>query len=115
MAAMKTRFFRMAFVLALLAGVAACVVTEPSPYAQGLLQPGFNKAWNNAVDAMKEEGLQIAMADVAGGRLDGRRGQTLVRARLTTQGVGNIRAEFESTDAALADRVEERYKARMAR
>ena len=93
-----------------------CVISDPSPYAHGLLQPGFNKAWNNAIDAMKEEGVNIVLADLARGELQGRRGSTSIDAYVVTQKLGDVKAEFVAPDDPdLAQRVEQRYRARMGK
>jgi hypothetical protein len=101
--------------LVILGGIAGCVIANPSPYAQGLLQPGYNRAWNNAIDAMKDEGVQVVMADVAGGLLEGRRGENKVTARVVTQANGSIDTSFAASDPDLAHRVQERYRARMTK
>jgi hypothetical protein len=106
-------------VLALLGALAACAITDPSPYAQGLLQPRFNRAWNNAIDAMKDEGLQVVMADLAAGRLEGRREGVVVTGRVVTQKDGRIDAEFApggagAEDANAAQHVQARWATRMA-
>jgi putative intracellular protease/amidase len=98
-----------------LAAAAGCVISNPSPYAHGLLQPAYNKAWNNAIDAMKDEGVEVALADLAGGRLEGRRGGVTVIGKVVTQSVGNVRVTFAAEDPDLADRLQRRYEARMAR
>jgi hypothetical protein len=100
--------------LVILAGATACPVVEPSPYAHGLLQPAFNRAWNNAIDAMKDEGVDVTVADLAGGTLEGRRGGVAVTARVVTEGVADVRTTFASDDQALAERVQKRYQERMA-
>ena len=93
-----------------------CVISDPSPYAHGLLQPGYNKAWNNAIDAMKDEGVSIVLADLARGELQGRRGGVGIDAYVVTQKLGDVRAEFVAPDdPELAQRVEQRYRARMAK
>ena len=105
--------------LVLLAGLAACVITDPSPYAHGVLQPGFNKAWNNAIDAMKDEGVQVVTSDLASGHLEGRRGGIRMTADVVKGSIGDVRIEFAATgatheDPRLVDRVRQRYDARMA-
>lgn len=102
--------------LALLA--AACVIADPSPYAHGVLQPTYNRAWNSAIDAMKDEGVQVTLADLAAGRLEGRRGGiTLVVT--VARDKGEIDTDFTakgavSEDPTLAERVHARYTARIA-
>ena len=118
---MKTALVRFAAIVAILGGLVACgVITEPTPYAQGILQPRFNHAWNNAIDAMKDEGVAIAAADLAGGRIEGRRGGITVTGTVVTRSSGSIRAEFVasgalSEDPGLAERVQRRYDERMAK
>jgi hypothetical protein len=104
----------------MLAGISACVISDPSPYAHGVLQPGFNKAWNNAIDAMKDEGVEVTLADLAAGRLEGRRGGITIEALVVTRKLGDVRATFSAEgavaqDPGLAERVERRYDARMAK
>ena len=103
-------------IAAFLVLLAGCVISDPSPYAHGLLQPGYNKAWNNAIDAMKDEGVDIVLADLARGELQGRRGGVGIDAYVVTQKLGDVRAEFVApADPELARRVERRYQARMAK
>jgi len=104
--------------LCLAAIAAACALTDPSPYAQGLLNPGFNRAWNNAIDAMKDEGLQVVMADLAAGRLEGRSASAGVNGHVESES-GRVQAEFTPAgvgpeDAKLAGRVQARWATRMA-
>ena len=116
---MKRALARIFACAALACAAAACVIAEPSPYAHGLLQPGYNHAWNNAVDAMKDKGVSIALADVAGGRLEGRRGGITVIGLVETQKLGDVQARFSASgavaeDPGLAQRVQRRFEARMA-
>lgn len=93
-----------------------CVISDPSPYAHGLLQPGYNKAWNNAIDAMKDEGVSIVLADLARGELQGKRGGVSIDAHVVTQKLGDVRVQFVAPDdPGLAERVEQRYQARMGK
>ena len=115
---MKRALAPSCLLLCLLAAAAGCAVTDPTPYAQGLLQPGYNRAWNNAIDALKDEGLQVVMADLAGGTLEGRTPSAGVNGRVTRQS-GGIQAEFTPAgigpdDAKLAERVQARWATRMA-
>lgn len=117
---MRRLLVRMLAAIALLTGAAACVIADPQPYAHGLLQPAYNHAWNNAVDAMKDEGVRVVTADLARGRLEGRRGKVTITGYVVTQRLGDVRAEFEasgevSEDPELAQRVRERWDARMAK
>lgn len=103
----------------LLAVTAGCVIADPSPYAHGVLQPKFNHAWNNAIDAMKDEGVTIAVADLGMGRIEGRRGGIRITGFVVTESLGNVKADFMASgavaeDPGLAGRVERRYAQRMA-
>lgn len=116
---MQRALFRFFLVLALMAGIAACAVVAPSPYAHGVLQPGFNRSWNNAIDAMKDEGVQVVMSDLAAGRLEGQRGRVTLTVRVVNEGVGKQDVDFVASgavaeDPTLADRVRKRFDARMA-
>jgi len=116
---MKRALIPLFTALAFLGALSACAITDPTPYAQGLLHPSFNRAWNNAIDAMKDEGLQVVMADLAAGRLEGRRGEALVTGRVVTRSDGRIEATFAgggsaADEAKLAERVQSRFAARMA-
>jgi len=115
---MRTAIARIAAIAAVLALLAACA--EPSPYAQSLIHGRYDHAWNNAIDAMKDEGLRISMADLAGGRIEGRRGGITVTGTVVTRSSGSIRADFVasgavSEDPGLAERVQKRYEERMAK
>ena len=111
---MKSAFTRLFAAIALAGAAAACVISDPSPYAHGLLQPAYNHAWNNAIDAMKDEGVNVTLADLAGGRIEGRRGATSVIATVETQKLGDVRARFAADDPELAERVQRRWQERMA-
>jgi len=104
--------------LCFLGALGGCAVTDPSPYARGVLQPGFNRAWNNAIDAMKDEGLQVVMADLAAGKLEGRSASGGVNGEVARE-PGRVQAEFTPAgvgpdDAKLAERVQARWATRMA-
>jgi hypothetical protein len=104
-------FAALAVVLSVASG---CVIADPSPYAHGLLQPAYNHAWNNAIDAMKDEGVNVTLADLAGGRIEGRRGAATVIGTVETQKLGDVRARFAADDPELAERVQRRWQERMA-
>jgi len=116
---MNSPLVRIVSTLAVLGALAGCVIVEPSPYVQGS-QVTYNRSWNAAIDAMKDQGITIAMADAAGGRIEGRRGGIKVVARVTTQADGKVRVEFHATgalseDPGLPDRISRSYEARMGR
>jgi len=103
--------------LALLGAATACVIADPSPYAHGLLQPNYNRAWNTAIDAMKDEGVQVTMADLAAGRLEGRRGGITLEVAVARD-KGGIDTDFTARgavaeDPTLVERVRARYTARL--
>jgi hypothetical protein len=61
------------------------------------------------------EGVQVVLADLAGGLLEGRRGDVKVTARVATQANGSIDATFAASDPGLVHRVRSRYAARMTK
>jgi hypothetical protein len=115
---MKTVLSRIATALALACGLAACVVYDYPPY--GYPAPGpsaYERAWNNAMGALSDQGIQITNQDRAGGLIQGRRGNITVTTRLIAQPDGAVRVEFNtggalSEDPSLPDRISRAYDAR---
>ena len=113
------RYLALAVALYTLAG---CVVYDPY-YPYGAPPPGpskFDRAWNAAVGALQDQGVQIANQDRGAGVISGRRGGINVNTRLMTQADGSVRVEFNaggamSEDPSLPDRISRSYDARMGR
>ena len=100
---------------AIAAALCSCVVYDYPPYAAG---PGpYERAWNNAMGAMSDQGIQITNADRASGLIEGRRGGINVKARLIAQADGAVRVEFNtggalSEDPGLPERISRSYDQR---
>jgi len=101
-------------------GLAGCVY-DPyyHPYAYGTPN-AYERSWNAAVGALRDQGVQIGREDRSTGQIEGTRGPLTVRALVTTQADGRVRVEFNtggdlSADPGLSDRVSRSYDARMGR
>lgn len=101
---------------ALLAG---CVVYEPVPV--GVAAPSaWERSWNAAAGAMRDQGVTITQEDRAAGVVRGTRGSINVTGSVLTQADGRIRVQFDTTgatssDPTLIDRITSSYNARMGR
>ena len=109
-------------VLGLAAGVAllgGCVVYEPVPVARS--QPAsFDRSWNAAVSAMREQGVTITQEDRGAGIVRGTRGGINVTGSVRPQADGSVRVQFDTTgatggDPTLIDRITRSYQAFMGR
>ena len=118
---MKIALARIAVVLVTLATVAGCVVYDPYyPYGSPPGPSTFDRSWNAASGAMRDQGLQIMVEDRTLGVIEGRRGGINVKTRVFTQADGKVRVEFNaggalSEDSRLPDRLSQSYEARMGR
>jgi hypothetical protein len=113
---------RAAATLWLAAGAAllgGCVVYEPVPV--GYSQPStFDRSWNAAVGAMREQGVAITQEDRGAGIVRGSRGGINVTGSVRTQADGSVRVQFDTsgataTDPTLIDRLTRSYQAYMGR
>ena len=80
----------------------------------------FDRSWEAAVGALRDQGLEIVGADRATGVATGRRGMVDVTARVRTQADGSVRVEFNTPgsgapDRDLMERVSRAYDIRMGR
>ncbi|MGB2818017.1 MAG: hypothetical protein WBA53_08240 [Burkholderiaceae bacterium] len=103
-------------VVAAALALAACVVYEPVPMAQG--PSTYDRSWAAAVGALQDQGMAISEQDRASGVVRGTRGPVTVTALVRTQADGRVRVEFNTTggaDPGLVDRVSESYNRRMGR
>jgi hypothetical protein len=101
---------------ALLAG---CVVYEPVPayYPGG---SNFDRAWNAALSAVQDAGVQVASADPASGFIRGVKDDIDVTVTVARQANGSVRVQFDAKgqtqqDPGLADRFSRAYDRRMGR
>jgi hypothetical protein len=116
---MKNAILRIALALALAAQLTGCVVYDYPPYgypASSMPSP-YERAWNNALGALGDQGVNIRNADRAGGLIEGDRGNIRVTARLISQSDGAVRVEFNtggalSEDPDLPNRISRSYDAR---
>ena len=113
---------RLAALAMLLSILGGCYVYDPyyHPYPYQAPPPRFDQAWNAAVGAFVDQGVEILTQDRANGVLTGRRGGVNVNARLVQQADGSVRVELnaggnQSEDPGLPDRVSRSYDARMGR
>jgi hypothetical protein len=113
---MRTLTILVACVLGL-AQLGGCVAYEPVP-AYPPPATTFERAWNAALDALDDTGVQTMSADRAAGRIRGIKNRTDVFVYVARQDDGNIRVEIEARslqgeDAGLARRISEAYKRRI--
>ena len=104
-------------VVAVLMTLTGCVVYEPAPVPA----PGtFDRAWNAALAAAQDEGVQIVSEDRVNGVIKGYRAEQEVTINLRTQADGNVRVEISArgpkgSDPGLAGRISRAYDRRMGR
>jgi hypothetical protein len=104
-------------VVAVLMTLTGCVVYEPAPVPA----PGtFDRAWNAALAAAQDEGVQIVSEDRVNGDIKGFRAEQEVTINLRTQADGNVRVEISArgpkgSDPGLAGRISRAYDRRMGR
>jgi len=113
---MRTATFLLACLLGL-AQLGGCVVYEPVPVYHPPAT-SFERAWNAALDALDDTGVQTMSTDRAAGRIRGIKDRTDVFVTVLRQADGNIRVEIEARslqgeDAGLARRISDAYKRRI--
>ena len=102
-------------VLALLTSCA----NEPVPvYAPA--PSTFDRAWNAALGAARDEGVQFVSEDRVSGIINGTKGDQEVTISMRTQADGNVRVEFgqrgpKGSDPGLGGRISRAYDRRMGR
>jgi hypothetical protein len=106
-----------------LAPLTGCVVYEPVPaYYPAAPAPApaatFDRAWNAALDALKDTGVRVSAADPATGVIRGTKDQTELVVSVARQANGTIQVEIEAKgpqgrDSGLASRISEAYRRRM--
>jgi hypothetical protein len=100
------------------APLAGCVVYDSPAYFA--TASTYDRAWFAALDAMREQGVQIGVENRATGTIEGRRGGLAVTANIHAQADGRVRVEFNTRgqlaeDPGLSDRISRAYDARMGR
>jgi hypothetical protein len=108
--------------LLLCAALSGCYVYDPYyPYGYPAAYAGgtaatYNQAWNAALGAMRDQGVQVGREDRPSGIIQGTRGAANVAAHVITQSDGRVRVEFNvANDPALAEGLSRSYDARMGR
>jgi hypothetical protein len=114
---MKSVFSRIVLAAMLATVSVGCVYYEPYPYA---VASAYDRSWNAAVGAMRDQGVQVTREDRPAGRIEGRRGALAVKADVATLADGRVRVEFNTSgdlqqDPGLSDRISRSYDARMGR
>jgi hypothetical protein len=110
-----------------LVAVAAVVIAAGCTYyetAPGVYSPApastFDRAWNAALGAAADEGVQITSQDRATGAIRGTKEPFNVDMNLRSQADGNVRVEInargpQGVDPTLAERISRAYDRRMGR
>lgn len=102
-------------VLVLLTGCAS----EPVPvYVPA--QSTFDRAWNAALGAARDEGVLVRSEDRVAGTISGTKGEQEVTINMRTQADGSVRVEIgqrgpKDADPSLAGRLSRAYDQRMGR
>jgi hypothetical protein len=96
-----------------------CVVYEPVPAGYGQAST-FDRSWNAAVGAMRDQGVSITQEDRGAGIVRGTRGSINVTGNVRPQADGTVRVQFDtsgatSADPTLIDRITRSYQTRMGR
>lgn len=104
------------------AALAACYTYAPPPAAIAVpAGPStFDRAWNAALGAMVDQGVQILQQDRASGTIRGVWGGINVTGSVLPQADGSVRVAFDtsgatSQDPQLINRITTAYRARMGR
>jgi hypothetical protein len=106
-----------ALAAALLAG---CATDEPPPPPQPVpyyvRQSTFDRAWNAALSAVQDAGVQLKSVDRSTGLIRGSKDGIDVMVSVVRQADGTTRVQFDSKgDPALAQRFSQAYDRRMGR
>jgi hypothetical protein len=104
-----------ALLLALALALAGCTY-----YVAPGAPASFDRSWDAAVGALRDQGLEVIRADRAAGIAVGRRGAVDVSAQVRSQADGAVRVEFHTPgggapDRDLMERVSRSYDLRMGR
>jgi hypothetical protein len=99
--------------------LAGCTYYEPAPTAYTVTRPAnFDRSYNAALGAMRDQGATITREDAAAGVIVGTVGSGTVTANLNRQADGSVRVQFNASgakDPQLVDRISRAYDARMGR
>ena len=106
-----------AALLALALALCGCAYYVPPGYSV-MAPASFDRSFDAAAGAMREQGLAIRSEDRASGTIVGTMGAGTVSASVRRQADGSVQVQFDATgprDPALIDRVSRSYDARMGR
>ena len=100
----------------------ACSYHEAPPPSYPVAPPpsAFDRAWDAAVGAAYDEGVQVTVQDRGSGLIRGTKGSADVEISVRTQADGSVRVAINargpgSRDTALADQINRAYDRRMGR
>jgi hypothetical protein len=100
----------------------ACTYYEAPPPSYPAPPPAsaFDRAWDAAVGAAYDEGVEVTLQDRASGIIRGTKGRTNVEISVRTQADGSVRIAINARggdrgDTALADQINRSYDRRMGR
>ena len=103
----------------LLLALAGCTYYAPPPGSYTVTTPAnFDRSYNAALGALRDQGAAITREDAAAGVIVGTVAGGTVTANLNRQGDGSVRVQFSASgvnDPQLVDRVSRAYDARMGR
>jgi hypothetical protein len=95
----------------------SCVAYAPVPAPSVYRVSSYQIAWEKAVSAAQDVGIQITSADEASGTIEGQSGRTDVTIRVKRQPEGRIRLEVSlrgpSQEAYIADEFHRAYERRV--
>ena len=104
-----------------LGATAGCTYYEVAPGVYQSSAPSkFDRAWNAAIGAFEDQGVQIVTQDRDAGYLSGTRDGINVTASIHTQADGSVRVQFDTSgdtnrDPTLIHRVDRAYDRLMGR
>lgn len=118
------RKIRLAFATIACLGLLNACVYEPVPAYYAVQQPApspaqqFDRAWNAAQDALRDNGVQVTSADPGKGVIHGLKDQSVVLVTVARQADGGMQVEVEAKgpqgrDAGLASRISQSFQRRM--
>lgn len=102
-----------------LLALGGCVYYEPVAVGPNV-QQRFDRSWDAALLAMRDQGVTIGVQDRGAGVIRGERGGAAIVATVRTRPDGSIEVRFDQSGATPADpglihRVSESYERRMGR
>ena len=106
-------------ILALVFGLGGCVYYEPVP-AYPAAPSNYDRAWNAALGAVQDAGVQVNVSDPAIGIIRGTRDGIEVTVSVMRQPDRSVRVQFDTRgaterDPGLSNRFSQAYDRRMGR